>query len=148
MVSPNVEQFWAKTKPNKQKCWIWTRSLSTDGYGGVRFAAHRWRAHRLAYTLTFGTIPHGKWVLHRCFNRRCINPDHLYIGTVVENNNDTVKAGRHHCAKMTPAQIIRIRKTYRKGVAGYGSRTLAKAYGLTTCSMRRIVQGKSWKWVV
>jgi hypothetical protein len=59
-------------------CWIWTGALSINGYGNISVAGKTLYAHRLAHELWLGPIPNGRWVLHRCGNRACCNPNHLY----------------------------------------------------------------------
>lgn len=77
-------------KANDRGCWLWTGSLDPGGYGRYRSQ----RAHRAAWTLTNGPIPDGLWVLHHCDVRRCINPDHLYLGTRADNVRDAVVRDR------------------------------------------------------
>jgi hypothetical protein len=59
-------------------CWLWTGPLSINGYGSIGVAEKTLYVHRLAHELWLGPIPKGRWVLHRCGNRACCNPDHLY----------------------------------------------------------------------
>ena len=75
-------------------CWNWTQSLNTHGYGIVWFGGKMLLAHREAYELFIGPIPAGQWVCHTCDNRRCCNPKHLFLGTVLDNNRDTSQKGR------------------------------------------------------
>ena len=68
-------------------CWIWTRS-KTHGYGQLVYGGKRRKAHRFAWELANGPIPPDKWILHKCHNRYCCNPDHLYAGTPKDNVRD------------------------------------------------------------
>jgi hypothetical protein len=76
-------------------CWLWTGYINDSGYGcfGVK---HRniERSHRVAYELWKGPIPEGYLIRHTCDNRKCVNPDHLIIGTNQDNANDRVERGR------------------------------------------------------
>jgi hypothetical protein len=67
---------------------------SRDGYGLIKVAGHMKRAHRMVYELAKGPIPDGMVVMHRCDNRACINPAHLQLGSVADNNRDTLRKGR------------------------------------------------------
>lgn len=88
------ERFWANVKRgNSDECWEWQRSTS-DGYGHMTYEKRYIIAHRAAYEFTYGAIPDGLFVLHRCDNRRCCNPDHLWLGTNRDNVLDSVSKGR------------------------------------------------------
>ena len=97
-------------------CWLWQRHLTHNGYGVVSHQSKNQRAHRVAYMLATGQIPKGLQVCHHCDNRRCINPDHLFLGTQLSNMRDMISKGRkvvargerHHDAKLTDAQVIDI----------------------------------------
>lgn len=75
-------------------CWIWPFAKDKDGYGRVYMHGNR-RAHRLAYKSFVGKIPTGLCVLHRCDVPSCVNPRHLFLGTVKDNNRDRVFKGRN-----------------------------------------------------
>ncbi len=86
-------QFWDRVaKTHEHGCWIWIGPRDAGGYG-------RWSkvlAHRHSWQEANGPIPDGKWILHHCDNPPCVNPAHLYLGTVVENVRDAVVRGRHY----------------------------------------------------
>ena len=74
-------------------CWIWQASTQRQGYGLAGYRNRVWLAHRLAWTGAHGPIPAGKILCHRCDERRCVNPDHLFLGTWRVNMAD-LKAKR------------------------------------------------------
>lgn len=77
-------------------CWVWVNALDGVGYGSFRDQnkGTTKRAHRAAYEAYYGPIPDGAWVLHRCDNRACCNPHHLFLGSRRDNIDDAVKKGR------------------------------------------------------
>ncbi len=98
-------------------CWLWEGHLDTSGYGALFALGKNLRMHRVSYELFRGEIPTGMWALHKCDVRSCVNPNHIWLGTVQDNNADTkakgrynVKslAGRSHCLnghEYTPGNI-------------------------------------------
>ena len=94
------ERFWEKVnKDTKSGCWEWQSSIRGNGYGA--FFTHLkpegrkcHGAHRYSWELANGAIPEGLWVLHKCDNRICVNPDHLFLGDRTDNMRDCAAKGR------------------------------------------------------
>ncbi len=134
-------------------CWLWTGSLNWNGYGyfypGPGRTVRVERAHRASWRLFCGMIPEGFLVLHRCDIRRCVNPDHLYLGTTQDNTNDRDSRGRHWVrsgedhgmSKLTAAKVREIRAT-----VGYWGvkRRLAKRFKVSESLICSIRNGKGW----
>jgi hypothetical protein len=83
--------YYSKPEP-LTGCHVWHGAL-LNGYGILRYQGRHQQAHRLAWTVNRGPIPAGMILCHRCNVRRCVNPDHLALGTRADNNADT-KAAR------------------------------------------------------
>lgn len=131
-------------------CWIWTRgTLSQSGYGRVsNGSGHYMMAHRRSWELHKGPIPEGMFVCHRCDNRVCVNPEHLFLGTTADNMADMAGKGRaasgerHHKAKLTRADATAIRAMPGK------YRDIAAMYGVTfglIGLIGHIKRGEIWK---
>lgn len=131
-------------------CWLWMEGCSGDGYGAVNIRRKVHKAHRLSYMVFKGPVPDGMNLLHKCDNRLCINPDHLMVGTLAENNWDrdrkgrTAKGEKSGSAKLTREQIEEIRATPRTYPFVLGYRVLAAKYGVTFGHISKIMRKEAW----
>lgn len=89
----NLDLFWQKVD-RSEDCWNWRATLNKWGYGTYRANRKTWKAHRLAYTLLVGPIPVGLMACHKCDNRRCVNPAHIFLGTAKDNFRDAMSKKR------------------------------------------------------
>lgn len=143
--------FWTKVR-KAEGCWPYLGASIPDGYGWVSWRGTQMGAHRVAWILTHGEIPKGMHVLHRCDNRRCTNPDHLFLGTHLENMADMYAKGRNTRgatarAKLTEAQAIEIKRTYRyeKSRKWSNAKELAARYGVSPAAISHIASGRTWR---
>lgn len=143
-------------KPDE--CWLWVGGMSSNGYGAAYLESQKLiSSHRAAWIVANGEIPDGLAVLHRCDNKRCCNPAHLFLGTYGENNTDRSQKGRScrgsqsHHAKLTESQVADIRKRYVRGHIKWPGRgnakRLAAEYGISHTNLLDIIHGKIWKHV-
>lgn len=144
-----VSRFWSRVRiGGPDECWIWARTTDRDGYG--RFWAQKMdlRAHRISFWMHHGETPEGMCVCHRCDNPRCVNPAHLFLGSIVENRMDCVHKRRNtkgsamHTAKLKEEDIPVIRDRKRSGAR---SVELAMEYGVSNSTIKRIVSGSMWR---
>ena len=100
MTQKDLKRFTDKIElaipENYEACWNYTGGLSADGYGQFWLSSQRSnkRAHRIMYLIVYGIICRDEQINHRCDNRRCCNPDHLYAGTAKQNTQDSINRNR------------------------------------------------------
>lgn len=132
------EAFEQRISPEPNTgCWLWVGSVSDHGYGALRpkpvnGRSPRVLAHRFSWELHRGPIAAGLCVCHRCDNRLCVNPDHLFLGTVQENNADMLAKGRHAhgerapSARFTDADVAEMLRRY---LGGERQKSIAASFG-------------------
>lgn len=139
-------RFENRSEPDE--CWEWRGRQDQDGYGTIHIGNAPRRAHRYAWELTNGRIPAGLHVLHHCDNPPCVNPAHLFLGTVADNNRDKMMKGRHRAnpdpwacrRRLSDEQVAEIRAF---GNPYYGARAeLARRYGVSHQHIRAIQLGE------
>lgn len=142
MPSSRTDRFIAKIEQT-DGCWFWIAAKNAHGYG--IFVGGNGRtvlAHRLAYELFIGPIPDDLQVNHSCDTPACVNPDHLWLGTQLDNIRDRDAKGRTKKGgtfqKLSPEIHDEIRRRYAVGDISQGA--LAEAYGVSQTSISSIVQ--------
>ena len=154
-VGPPLEiRFWQKVRKS-DGCWEWQAHRFRTGYGALRISGKTETAHRVSYRLNVGPIPEGLWVLHRCDNPGCVRPDHLFLGTRLDNVADMDAKGRRTQAILTVADVQEIRARAemlprtRSGKRKMGSMIqLAAEYGVSKGTIKYVVARKLWRHVV
>jgi len=132
------------------ECIEWTGGKDRRGYGIADFKGKSIRAHRLAYAAYVGPIPEGLFVMHKCDNPSCINPQHLMTGTHEDNMRDMMEKGRKPVgesvvtSKLTTADVVQIIELME---SGYGHLKTAKLFGVGIACVSRIRNGTAWKHV-
>lgn len=169
-LTPKQERnFWKKVdKSGPNDCWLWTAAKSKKGYGSFG-AGKNSSSHRISWTLSNGQIPDELCVCHRCDNPPCVNPDHLFLGTNLDNVRDKISKGRarydcgdnHHArlrpermargercsnAKLTAEKVIEIRTIYAAG--GTTLKKLGAQFDVHLSLISLVVQRKIWKHIL
>lgn len=155
-----VTRFWRGVEKG-DGCWEWTKSRSRLGYGTFSLNRRKWvSAHRFAWTLTNGPIPDGLCVLHRCDNPPCVRADHLFLGTLRDNQQDMYAKGRardrwgrpkqrraprlrpNAKSRLTPDEVAAIRNRPKK----HGSlRAVAKELGIGYMRAWFVASGRTYR---
>lgn len=140
---PATERFLKKIVRHEVGCWGWIGAPESYGYGQVADGKKTIKAHRLSWMYFIGPIPAGLSVLHRCNNRICVNPEHLYLGTHIDNMKDRKAAGMYNIPhKIDISEIPKIVGMSRSGIS---YRQIAKKVGLGKSQVCNIVNAHKEK---
>jgi hypothetical protein len=140
------ERFAVRTDAG---CWSWSGATSEHGYAkvGSQFG------HRLAWEIHNGPIPDGLFVLHRCDNPPCTNPDHLFLGTHADNMADATAKGRLNGrpnrprgeqVKNSKLTVAKVRELRKLALAGRSTQALAALFGVSDDCVRSVITRKRW----
>jgi len=141
-----INSFYKKLK-NVNGCLEYQGAKNATGYGWVLVNRTPMIASRFAYFLAYGKLESSKlFVLHKCDNPPCCNPDHLFVGTAKDNSDDMIRKGRKIMPKgdtwkrrkLTKNEVIDIWFSEETG------RSLAKKYGVTVNTIYNILSKRSW----
>jgi hypothetical protein len=155
-----ADKFWNKVDKGAG-CWEWAGCRHLNGYGVIGHNYKTYLAHRVSYEISFGIIPEGMLVCHKCDNRSCVNPDHLFIGSYHDNVIDMISKGRgdtnglmpgwnkgksssicgerHQSAKLSESIVIDILNSEEYGTV------LADRYGVSRSVISCIRRRVTWK---
>ena len=147
-----MQRFWDKVKKSTSSdCWEWTAARTQSGYGQIGIDGVVKYAHRFSWELHFDEIPDGLCVCHHCDNPGCVNPNHLFVGTIADNNRDMSVKGRQRGpsgeksanSKLTKEDVLEIRRLY--AIGDYLQREIADQFNIDRSQISRVVCQKTWK---
>ena len=135
-----AERFHARIGPKLPNgCMEWQSYCQPNGYGRFGYSKRRAAfAHRIAYSLVHGEIPKGKVVMHTCDNPRCVNIEHLRLGTQIENIADTKAKGRTKRSKLLP----HVHAIQEMRIVGISQELIAKKYGVSRPLVSMLLSGE------
>ena len=150
--SPLCDRWLSKVSPEPMSgCWLWTGAVKELGYGVIGLGTRQQgtaKAHRVAWELHNGEIPPRMNVLHRCDVPSCVNPAHLFLGTLQDNARDCVNKGRNFVpnnrgeraswSKLKIAEVAEIKSKKESGVE------YARRFGVSKSAIYQIWRGNNW----
>lgn len=152
------ERFWQKVDiRSPDECWEWQSNTSYKGYGAFCLKGKGTTAHRVAYMLSHGDFDESLLVCHKCDNRKCVNPDHLFLGTPAENTADMVRKGRakgvsrfgttNLKAKLDDNTVAKIRVLFDAGLKETAIQKQLNLYNVSRSLVGKIGRREHWNHV-
>lgn len=128
-------------KPELGNCWVWTAAKTSNGYGKFYLPEYgEVSVHRYSYQLAFGSIPLNNAICHKCDNRACVRPGHLFPGTQSENLLDACAKGRGPLQKLNEDDVRHIVRLSDQ----YTYQELADMFGVSKSNIGEIMRGSTW----
>jgi hypothetical protein len=155
--NPDAYRFLIKVKPSStSECWEWTGATQAKGYGRFKSNGKIECSHRFSYKMFIGNIPKGMNVCHKCDNPKCVNPEHLFVGTQSDNMVDCRDKGRlvipdggnfkdEHKPHNSSTDTETIKQIKASIDNGYSNTGIAAEYGVKNQLVRDIRRGKSYQ---
>jgi len=149
MKESDVIRFFSKVEKT-DSCWIWKAKSICDGYGFIKVNKVNIRAHRFSYELHYGKFDNNLHVLHKCDNRLCVCPDHLFLGTNKDNVDDKVfkdrqaKGSENGNSILSENDVLEIKELLKYKYYGY-IRNMMKKYNVSERCILDIKTGRTWK---
>lgn len=140
-------------------CYEWNGAIQSNGYGRFSAFGRTMYAHRFSALIKVGILNSNKDACHLCDNRKCVNPDHLFIGTRKENMQDAVRKNRQakgsslsilhsgeksYLSKLNNEKVLDIRKKHSDGIP---TKSLSSLFGVSCDNIRRIVRRDTWRYI-
>lgn len=145
LTQKQTARFWSKVDMRgPDECWLWKAYTDKAGYGTVSINYKMFQAHHISFLLYYGELPRPMG-LHSCDTPSCVNPRHIHAGTSQQNTDEMRDRGRmsvgtqHYNARLDDMQILEIRRK------SDSQRKLAKKFGVSQTTIRRIQQRIIWK---
>lgn len=156
-----ASRFWAQVSPEPTSgCWLWAGSLACDGYGKISVGGSSSRSHRnvpathIALLIVGRPVSRGMFACHKCDNRACVNPDHLFVGSCRDNVRDALLKGRRLAvgnvgaanpkSKLSAGDIPEIRRLIAERVS---AAKIGARFGVHAQSIHQIAWGITWRHV-
>ena len=145
-----LKELFEKNVIKKDNCWDWNLFKDRDGYGKVTFNKKRISIHRASWIIHNGSIPEGLLVLHHCDNPSCSRPDHLFLGTTMDNKQDCISKRRlnprqgenHPLSKLNEEQVVEIRNLLKNKIL---QKEIANKFNVAIETISDIKFKRTWK---
>lgn len=140
--TPADERFWGRVPVRGTGCWLWGGRLNSNGYGMFKLGGQGMNASRAAYMLSHGPFADGLHVLHRCDNRACVNPAHLFLGTHQDNMHDAAQKQRMRGGRGRKLSLDQ-RADIKRRRSSESLSQLAAAFGVSRTAILKVAGKRS-----